>query len=149
MDWYIKNYQSLSKDELFEILRLRVEVFVVEQNCPYQDIDETDRAQETQHVFLTSSDELVAYARCYRKNDKAAAIGRVIVSSNARGQGIAHQLMERAIETCFMQIPAEHLDISAQCYLADFYTRLGFEKQGEAYLEDGIPHQDMRFKGSR
>ncbi|PHI38804.1 GNAT family N-acetyltransferase [Pseudoalteromonas sp. GCY] len=145
MNWQIKSYDALTKDELFEILKLRVDVFVVEQACPYPEIDDIDRAPETRHLFLVKGEQILAYARCYRKSVTTASIGRVIVSSILRGQGVAHDLMHRAIACCDTDITHEALVISAQCYLDKFYTGLGFVKQGEDYLEDGIPHQDMLF----
>ncbi|PCK33329.1 GNAT family N-acetyltransferase [Pseudoalteromonas piscicida] len=143
MNWQLKDYDALSKDELFAILKLRVDVFVVEQACPYPEVDDIDRAEDTQHLFLQQDTEIVAYARCYRKSDDVASIGRVIVSPKLRGKGIAHELMTRAITCCESKIPHQRLIISAQCYLDKFYSSLGFIKQGEEYLEDGIPHQDM------
>ena len=100
MNWYAKSYAQLSKDELYAIFKARVDVFVVEQNCPYPEIDDIDIADHTQHLFLLSGNELMAYARCYRKSDTCAAIGRVLVAAPARGKGIAKNLMLRAIDCC-------------------------------------------------
>ncbi|RRS08157.1 GNAT family N-acetyltransferase [Pseudoalteromonas sp. J010] len=143
MDWRVESYNTLTKDELFEILKLRVDVFVVEQACPYPEIDDVDRAPETQHLFLQRDTKILAYARCYRQSDSVASIGRVIVSAEMRGKGVAHTLMEKAIASCEQSIPHQRLVISAQCYLDKFYSGIGFVKQGSEYLEDGIPHQDM------
>ncbi|MEI5638345.1 MULTISPECIES: GNAT family N-acetyltransferase [unclassified Pseudoalteromonas] len=148
MNWHAKTYAQLSKDELYAIFKARVDVFVVEQNCPYPEIDDIDIADHTQHLFLLSGNELMAYARCYRKSDTCAAIGRVLVAAPARGKGIAKNLMLRAIECCEQHIAHQQLEIAAQCYLDGFYTELGFVKQGEEYLEDGIPHQDMVLRKS-
>ena len=127
---------------LYQILKVRSEVFVVEQVCIYQDIDEVDLSAF--HIYQSHDEKVIAYARCIPPNNKPfSQIGRVLVASDARGQGLAKQLMQTAIEFNFKQWPDSSIKISAQTYLIKFYQSLGFELVSEAYLEDGIPHQDM------
>ncbi|MDK2594448.1 GNAT family N-acetyltransferase [Pseudoalteromonas obscura] len=138
-----KSFYELSHDELFDVFKLRVDVFVVEQNCPYHEIDEVDRVPSTRHILLIGSDRLQAYARCYSKENGAAAIGRVLISAEQRGSGIAYKLMENALACCNAHFPNRPIEISAQTYLQPFYEKLGFKAVSEAYLEDGIEHIDM------
>lgn len=138
-----KSYASLSKEQLFAILRARVDVFVVEQACPYPEIDDVDNALSTQHLFSEDEQGIRAYARCYDKNDKYSAFGRVLVSQQHRNQGLATTLVEQAIKCCKCHWPEKAILIGAQCYLVNFYQQFGFKTVGESYLEDGIPHQDM------
>ncbi len=142
----IKSYNELSKDELFAILRVRVDVFVVEQTCPYPEIDEVDNNAQTQHVFLFKGQQVAAYARCYKKNEQFSAFGRVLVAEQFRGERLATKLVQTAIYTCKEHWPDKAIMIGAQCYLTGFYQQLGFENVGDDYLEDGIPHQDMCLK---
>ncbi|MGJ8484939.1 GNAT family N-acetyltransferase [Pseudoalteromonas sp. SYSU M81236] len=141
--YIVKSYDELSKDELLAILRARVDVFVVEQNCPYPEIDDVDNDELTQHVFLFREQQLAAYARCYKKNEQYSAFGRVLVAQQFRGEGLATKLVQMAIDTCLEHWPDKAIMIGAQCYLTGFYQQFGFENVGDEYLEDGIPHQDM------
>lgn len=141
--YIVKSYDELSKDELLAILRARVDVFVVEQNCPYPEIDDVDNDELTQHVFLFREQQLAAYARCYKKNEQYSAFGRVLVAQQFRGEGLATKLVQMAIDTCLKHWPDKAIMIGAQCYLKRFYQQFGFENVGDDYLEDGIPHQDM------
>lgn len=141
--YIVKSYDELSKDELLAILRARVDVFVVEQNCPYPEIDDVDNDELTQHVFLFREQQLAAYARCYKKNEQYSAFGRVLVAQQFRGEGLATNLVQMAIDTCLEHWPDKAIMIGAQCYLTGFYQQFGFENVGDDYLEDGIPHQDM------
>ncbi|TGV20113.1 GNAT family N-acetyltransferase [Pseudoalteromonas sp. MEBiC 03607] len=141
--YIVKSYEELSKDELLAILRSRVDVFVVEQNCPYPEIDDVDNDELTQHVFLFREQQLAAYARCYKKNEQYSAFGRVLVAQQFRGEGLATKLVQMAIDTCLEHWPDKAIIIGAQCYLTGFYQQFGFENVGDDYLEDGIPHQDM------
>ena len=142
----VKSYNELSKDELFAILRARVDVFVVEQTCPYPEIDEVDNNELTQHVFLFKDLQVAAYARCYKKNEQFSAFGRVLVAEQFRGEGLATKLVQTVIDTCKRHWPDKAIMIGAQCYLTGFYQQFGFENVGNDYLEDGIPHQDMCLK---
>lgn len=154
--WYSKTFTALSLDELYQILALRQQVFVVEQQCPYQDADGEDHL--ALHVMGYMDGDLVAYARVFAAlNDDqqtttlnhgasqgAHRIGRVIVAPQARGEQLGRQLMHRAIQLAFAADPETDIVIGAQTYLLDFYHSLGFVDERDEYLEDDIPHQDMR-----
>ncbi|RZM73189.1 GNAT family N-acetyltransferase [Pseudoalteromonas rubra] len=139
----VKTFYQLSHDELFAIFQTRVAVFVVEQACAYQEVDDIDKAPDTLHVFSAHEGALQAYARCYKPDAASCAIGRVLVSAESRGKGVAQTLMTRAIETCRSHYGQLPIKIAAQTYLTQFYQSFGFEPCGEAYLEDGIEHIDM------
>lgn len=144
MNWKIKSFEELSTTELYAILRLRSEVFVVEQNCAYQDLDNTD--QLALHLMGTDdTGRLLAYTRLFQPGIKyqEASIGRVITSPLARGTGAGRELMERSIAAVQQQFGAVPIKIGAQQYLQRFYTSLGFEQTSDTYLEDGIPHIEM------
>lgn len=142
INWKISRFATLSADELYDVLQLRSEVFVVEQNCVYQDIDGKDK--KAVHL-MGADDQLQVYARLFAPGDyfDEASIGRVVVRESARGRALGHELMRRAID--FLQ--SEYggaIVISAQQYLEAFYRQHGFVTLGEPYLEDGIPHIRMR-----
>lgn len=146
MEFYLKQFEELSLEELYDILAVRTEIFVVEQNCPYQDSDRLD--QQCYHLFATDSDQVVAYLRILPPGltFKAASIGRVLVKESYRSNGLARPMMQRAIDFIFEEMQEDNIQISAQTYLKDFYVSLGFEAISELYLEDGIPHIDMVLK---
>lgn len=139
----IKSFQELSTIELYNILQLRSEVFVVEQDCVYQDIDGKD--EKALHIVGMVENELVAYTRCFKPGDyfKEASIGRVVVKESQRKFKRGNQLMNSSIEAIEKHYNTTTIKISAQCYLNKFYTNLGFNAIGEEYLEDGIPHIAM------
>ena len=141
----IKTFSELDKDELYQILRLRSEVFVVEQDCVYQDIDNKD--QNAIHLYLKENDEIVAYTRIFKAGHyyENPCIGRVVVSKKNRGNDLGKKIMIDSIEYIRRNIKAEKIELSAQKYLDKFYEDLGFYSKGEEYLEDGIPHQRMFF----
>lgn len=141
MKWHVKTFEELTTRELFEIYRLRCEVFIVEQNCAFPDVDAKDL--EGQHVFLWE-DGLLAYARVYVKPD-CTKIGRVVTPKDLRGTGLGKELMQRAMVVA--QAHGKPVKVSAQSYLEGFYQSLGFENCTPVYLEDGIPHQDMVYQG--
>lgn len=144
VSYSLKSFPELSTSELYAILQLRAEVFVVEQNCPYQDLDGKD--QKSFHLLGWKNNELVAYCRLLPpvvSYPTAASIGRVVNSSSVRGQGVGKELMLKAIEHCRVLFPGEPITISAQHYLLRFYQELGFREQGDVYLEDDIPHIEM------
>lgn len=144
--FYSKSFSELSTIELYTLLKLRVEVFVVEQNCPYEELDGLDTHPETQHILGYEDDQLVAYARCLAPNtsyEKSAAIGRVLVKHSHRGKGLAQAVVSLAKDICVSHWPDNGIEISAQCYLTEFYKAQGFKIVGEQYLEDGIPHIHM------
>lgn len=144
ISYTLKSFPELTTTELYAILQLRAEVFVVEQHCPYQDLDGKD--QSSYHVLGWLNDKLVAYCRILPKGisyPHAASIGRVVNSPSLRGQGVGKSLMLHAIELCRTLFPGESITISAQHYLLRFYQDLGFQEQGDVYLEDDIPHIEM------
>lgn len=146
MEIQVKNFSELTVDELYELLRLRSEVFVVEQNCVYQDIDNKD--QLALHILGVSEQKLVAYTRCFPPGIyfEEAAIGRVVVADSARGTGLGHSIMEASLTAIKKRFNTTTVKLSAQTYLKDFYTTHGFSEVGEEYLEDGIPHIAMLLK---
>ena len=144
IDWQIKRFNELSLDQLYQIMALRCEVFVVEQNCSYQDLDNKD--QLALHVCGYNNEKLVAYARIFDAGIyfKDPAIGRVVVSMEARSFKIGHDLMRNSITAISEFYSNDSITISAQVYLLKFYQQHGFEQVGEEYLEDGIPHIEMQ-----
>ncbi len=143
MDITIKTFQELTLDELYSLLQLRSEVFVVEQNCVYQDIDGKDK--KALHVLGLKDNELVAYTRIFKPGDyfTEASVGRVVVRNNERGSRLAYDIMKSSIEAIQEHYKVTMIKVSAQTYLKEFYNNLGFKQVGEEYLEDGIPHIGM------
>lgn len=139
----VKKFSELSIEELYQILRLRSEVFVVEQNCVYQDLDNKD--QISVHIFIKEKNEIVAYTRIFKSGDyyKNPSIGRVVVSKKKRGKELGKKIMISSIDYIKENLKSDKIELSAQKYLDKFYKDLGFYKIGEDYLEDGIPHQRM------
>jgi len=139
----VKTFEELSLNELYEVLALRSEVFVVEQDCVYQDIDGKD--QKALHILGYKEGKLVAYTRCFNKGQyfEEASIGRVLVKEDQRKYGYGHQIFEASIKEVESRFAAERIKISAQQYLIKFYESHNFEQTGEGYLEDGIPHIRM------
>ena len=140
LDIITKHFSELTSKELYELLQLRSEVFVVEQNCVYQDIDDKD--QKAWHVMGFKEGFLVAYARIFKARDyfDKASIGRVTVSNEERKSGFGQLIMKRAIKVLEGEFKEEIIQISAQVYLMKFYKSMGFKTIGKEYLEDGIPH---------
>ena len=144
LNWTAKPYDELNLTELYELLRLRVEVFVVEQNCPFQDLDRQD--DKAYHLLgYTEDNELAAYARLFDAgiSYEEVAIGRVAVSGAHRRMGLGQELMRQAIAYCEVLYGPQPIKIGAQQYLEQFYQSFGFRQCGEGYLEDGIPHMPM------
>ncbi len=139
----VKAYEMLTRDELYTLLQLRAEVFVVEQDCVYQDIDGKD--DKALHVLGYKNEHLVAYTRIFPPNTyfKEASIGRVVVKDTERMHKYGYDLMNASIKAIEDQYQVQTIKISAQTYLMKFYNQLGFKKIGEEYLEDGIPHIGM------
>ncbi|WP_406642636.1 GNAT family N-acetyltransferase [Amycolatopsis sp. WGS_07] len=133
---------ELTAADLYAILRLRSDVFVVEQDCVYADIDGLDLLPETRHLWLTSDAEVVACLRVLAEPGGGSRIGRVVTAKSARGQGLAAQLMAAALEGA-----SGEFVLDAQTYAQQLYARFGFVVEGEEFLEDGIPHVTMRRKG--
>lgn len=135
--------ESLTTIELYEIIKARESVFVVEQHCPYQETDDLD--VHAWHLSALVNGELAAYARVIEPGIKSnqPSIGRVMSVKKFRAQGIGRALMEEAIKFIELKFPDNDIKISAQVYLQQFYTSLGFHASGEPYDEDGLPHIDM------
>ena len=141
-------FAELTPAELYGLLRLRVDVFVVEQNCPYPELDGRDTEPGTVHLWVTddSTDTGTGAGRAVLatirvlENGEDRAIGRVATAASARGRGLSALLVRRGIELC----EGRTIDIGAQAYLEHWYERFGFRRSGPDYLEDGIPHLPMR-----
>jgi len=146
MNWITKSFDALTTDELYSILRLRSEIFVVEQNCVYQDMDNKD--QLAFHFFCIKNNTIIAYTRLFKPGDyyAEAAIGRVVVSKFERGYGLGHELIKHSIIKTKELFGKTPIKIGAQTYLKSFYESHGFKKISEEYLEDGIPHIHMLLK---
>jgi len=156
-DYY--RFEELPNFLLYKALKLRSDIFVVEQNCVYPDLDDKDVHTETLHLLLQddlaagtnngacSSSNVIAYARCLAPGVSfpGSSIGRVAVAGTARGSGVAKLLMLQAMSLCKQHWPDQNIQIGAQLYLQNFYTQLGFIPCSEAYDEDGIMHIDMEF----
>lgn len=142
--WICKKFDELSSSELYAIMQLRNEVFVVEQNCVYQDADNKD--QLSWHHMGWQGDKLVAYTRLLPQGvayTKEPSIGRVVTSPFARGGGIGRELMEKSIAQLYKLFGETPIKIGAQLYLLKFYTSLGFKQTSDIYLEDNIEHVEM------
>lgn len=140
----LKAFTELSQQELYRILAIRNEVFVVEQACAYQDLDDKD--QQSKHLFYTTEQsEIVAYARLLPPglSFDVVSIGRILVAHSHRKHNLGRKLVSDAIAACGTLWPGYGIRIAAQSYLLNFYASFGFEKVGDEYLEDGIPHVDM------
>lgn len=145
MEWYTKTFGELSALDLFEIYRLRNRVFIVEQNCAYQDVDHKDL--EAVHLFGRRNRELVSYSRLLPPglSYPQPSIGRVVVDLEERGRGTGRQLMKLSIHKTLELFNNQEIVISAQHYLQAFYQSLGFVAEGDIYPEDDIPHIRMRY----
>lgn len=143
IEWRCLRFAELSSTELYALLRLRAEVFVVEQECVYQDLD--DRDQNALHVIATRDEQIILYARLLPPGAayEEASIGRILCASTVRGQGMGRELVTRAIRYARSAWPGHSIRISAQQYLLTFYEGLGFVPVTQPYLEDGIPHIEM------
>ncbi|PZU82378.1 MAG: GNAT family N-acetyltransferase [Chryseobacterium sp.] len=143
VDWKIKTFSELNTTELYEIIKARVNVFVVEQDCPYPDLDDYD--QKAIHLWAENNGEVLAYCRIFDKGIKytETSIGRVITTEKARGTGLGKQLIQYAVEVIENRLGTSEIRISAQDYLLKFYSNFGFIDTGKKYLEDNIPHTEM------
>jgi ElaA protein len=143
MKWIVKTFDELTTKELYELLRLRAEVFVVEQNCPYQDMDDKDL--QSYHVMGYEQKHLAAYTRIVEPGISypEIAIGRVVVSPKNRGQRLGVKVMEESMLYIETKLKPQAIRLSAQSHLHKFYADLGFVFTGKEYLEDGIPHMEM------
>jgi ElaA protein len=146
MAFEFKHFNDLTNYELYEILQLRSEIFVVEQNCVYNDLDGLDN--EAIHLFLRLNGEIIAYSRLLRPGTRFpdCSIGRVVVKQSERGKSIGIEMMNAAKHYILNEWGATRIKVSAQQYLQRFYENLGFEIVTDMYLEDGIPHFGMLFQ---
>ncbi len=134
-----RRFAELTTRELHDLLRLRCDVFIVEQGCAYPDIDGRDTESGTQHHWIERNGAMMAYARTLRQPDGATRIGRVLTAPTVRRQGLAAVLMDELTEI----LPGDVV-LDAQSHLTNWYERLGYEVAGDAFVEDGIPHVPMR-----
>lgn len=139
METFIRHFNELTLAQLYKILQLRNEVFIVEQNCPYLDIDGKD--ENALHLFYMKDDAITAYVRILK--DDIPAIGRVIVAQTHRNKGLGRKIMIEAIEKINQDYGRTAIKLQAQVYLQNFYQSLGFYPVSKEYLEDNIPHIDM------
>lgn len=141
--WKIKTFDEFTVPELYAVIKARVDVFVVEQNCPYPDLDGYD--QKAIHLWAEEDREVLAYCRIFDKGIKynEASIGRVLTTEKTRGKSLGKQLIAYAVQTIENRFRTSEIRISAQDYLLRFYGGFGFEDTGKKYLEDDIPHTEM------
>lgn len=153
MNWEFHTFQSLDTQRLFELMKLRTDVFVVEQQCAYPELDHFDNLPSTIHLLGFDEEQLSSYARAMPMSEvegddasplSSIRIGRVVVIKPHRGTGLAEQLMKRMMNRLEESYPATDQILSAQEPIVAFYEALGFVAESESYLEDGIPHVDMR-----
>lgn len=146
INWQVKQFQQLTVDELYDALKLRVDVFVVEQTCYYPELDNADRHPQTRHLLGFEGDTLVAYLRILPPGvsyPEHVSIGRVATLESYRGKGIGHPLMKQALSVCETAWPSIDIKISAQEHLEKYYIKHGFNRVSDMYLEDNIPHIAM------
>ena len=143
LDISVKTFDELTTTELYKLLQLRSEIFVVEQDCAYQDLDGKD--QKAIHIIGIMNDEIVAYTRIFKAGDymAQACIGRVVVKNDERKHGYGVEIMKTSIKVLEEELGASTIALSAQTYLKAFYNSLGFRETGGEYLEDGIAHVMM------
>jgi ElaA protein len=142
--WHVLDFHQLSIDQLYQIMKLRQDIFVVEQTCPYPDMDGLD--PQCKHLFAIENDQVIATTRLLPKglaHPDYAAIGRVVIAEQARGRQLGYELMQRSIDAIRDEHPKVTIKIGAQQHLEGFYNKLGFNTISEMYLEDDIPHIDM------
>lgn len=141
--WKIKTFDEFTVPELYAVLKARIDVFVIEQNCPYPDLDNYD--QKAVHIWAEENGNVLAYCRIFDKGIKydETSIGRVLTTELARGKSLGKLLIKYAVETIENRFRTSEIRISAQDYLLKFYGDFGFEDTGKKYLEDDIPHTEM------
>lgn len=146
MELKLKHFNELTTTELYEIIKSRIEVFVVEQNCPYQDVDEKDKL--SYHLFYEDKGRVISYIRLIEAgiSYEVPSIGRVITLKQYRNKGLSRKLLLRGIELIEKLYGEKEIKISAQAHLHDFYKSVGFKQITQSYLEDDIPHIGMQYK---
>lgn len=145
MKLILKKFNELNTEEIYDILKLRNEVFIVEQECAYQDCDGRDK--NAYHLMIIGDGEIASYLRILGKgvSYNEISIGRVIVNPKYRKKGLARKMMLKAIEFIQNELNEDSIRIEAQAYLVKFYESLGFKQVSEVFLEDNIPHVEMLF----
>lgn len=143
LSWHIASFNELGNDELYEALKLRQEVFAVEQDCVYQDVDGLD--QQAIHIACWDQDTLLAYQRCLPPGlqEAESTLGRIVVAPAARGRDLGRELVRRGINHNLQRWPGADIRIHAQAHLEKFYRELGFVSDSAPYLLDSIPHLEM------
>jgi ElaA protein len=146
MEWKVKSFDGLDTRELYQIIKQRIDVFVVEQDCSYPELDGKD--MDAHHLFAMDEGKVVAYTRILPPGVSfgEVSIGRVLVDMTYRGEGLGEELMKKTLEFVIDTLKENSIRISAQEYLLEFYMSMGFEPVSDIYLEDGIPHVEMLFK---
>lgn len=146
IEWICKHHSDLGKGQLYALLKLRSDVFVVEQKCAYPDLDGQDLEGDTHHLMGWENDQLVAYLRLLDPQSQGGdvVIGRVVTAPTGRGKGVGHAMMEQALKQAEKHWPNVPIYLSAQAHLQGYYGQYGFVVAGEEYLEDDIPHIGMR-----
>ncbi|MCR4903804.1 MAG: GNAT family N-acetyltransferase [Butyrivibrio sp.] len=134
-----KYFKELTTTELYELLKVRAEIFVVEQNCVYQDLDDKD--YESLHIFYEESEKVIAYLRAFKKDGDTVQVGRVLTLKH--GTGLGGKLLTEGIEQIRIKMKPKYIYIEAQCYAVGYYEREGFKVCSDEFLEDGIPHVQM------
>jgi len=147
MEYKIRTFDELSNKELYSILRLRSEIFVVEQNCVYQDLDNKDL--NAYHLMAVENGELIGYLRILNKgvSYKEASIGRVVVKKEYRRKKLGLEIINKGIDFIINKLQEKEVRISAQVYAKNLYKKAGFVEVSEEYLEDDIPHVEMLYSG--
>ena len=146
LNWQVKTFEQLTNNELYDALKLRIDVFVVEQTCYYPDLDDLDRIPSTLHLYSYQNNQMVAYLRILAKDvsyPDYISIGRVIIAPEAGAKGYGNQLIQQALAICNQYFPTQDIKISAQEHLEQYYQSHGFKRCSKMYLEDGIPHIGM------
>ncbi|WP_415761189.1 GNAT family N-acetyltransferase [Pseudomonas sp. CP4] len=146
IEWICKHHRDLGKEQLYALLKLRSDVFVVEQKCAYPDLDGQDLDGDTHHLMGWVDDQLMAYLRLLDPESQGGdvVIGRVVTAPAGRGKGLGHAMMEQALKQAEKHWPQVPIYLSAQAHLQRYYGQYGFVAVGEEYLEDDIPHIGMR-----
>jgi len=144
MQWILKKYKDLTLNEFHDIIQLRINVFIVEQNCPYPELDNKDKV--AYHLFCINKEKrIIAYTRIFKQGDyySEASFGRVVVHQDFRKQKLGYELIKHTIDNMQKLFGDSIIKIGAQTYLKELYESFGFAKYGKEYLEDGIPHIHM------
>lgn len=145
--WQLIPFSHLTNFQLYQLIKLRIDVFVVEQNCPYPELDNKDLQDNVYHLIGWKDEKIIACARLLPAGISypSVSIGRVATHKDARGTGLGHELMQMALQSCESLWPGASIEIGAQEHLKAFYQQHKFVQTSEMYLEDGIPHIDMKF----